>query len=86
MKQIIDATKNPVSPPLKGLMQKAYNIAGIKNPVRDEILVEINSLSSKIPSGMTCGISVFTCHPFHITPFQLINIKPIEYLPNFHIF
>ncbi|MDR1338974.1 MAG: hypothetical protein LBK58_02825, partial [Prevotellaceae bacterium] len=50
---------NPVSPPLKDLMQKAYNIAGIKNPVRDEILVEINSLSSKIPSGMTRGIFVF---------------------------
>ncbi|MDR1339589.1 MAG: hypothetical protein LBK58_06020, partial [Prevotellaceae bacterium] len=44
-------------------MQKAYNIAGIKNPVRDEILVAINSLSSKIPSGMTRGIFVFTFHP-----------------------
>jgi hypothetical protein len=42
MKQIMDAIKNPVSPPLKGLMQKAYNIARIKNPVRDEILVEIS--------------------------------------------
>jgi hypothetical protein len=49
--------------PIKSLMQKAYNIAGIKNPVRDEILVEINSLSSKIPSGMTRGIFVFTFHP-----------------------
>jgi hypothetical protein len=69
------------SPPLKGLMQKAYNIAGIKNPVRDEISVEINSLSSKIPLGMTCGIAVSPYRRIVVTPNRFASLGVIHIQP-----